>query len=132
MGFVETYKEVIGLHNTPQDVERLLAEFRDCRQLLSALGSETRQYLLCVLLDGPCGGSRVIELAERTHLSRPSISHHMQILKEAGIVRSRKEGTCIYYYLEPQDREIEKMLRLFSHIRRITSYAPDRRGDDQL
>ena len=120
------------MENTPQELARLQAEFRDCQKLLCALGNETRQYLLYVLLDGPCRGSRVIELAERTHLSRPSISHHIQILKAAGVVRSRKEGTCIYYYLDPQDGEIEKVIRLFSHIRRVMRAAPDRRETDEL
>lgn len=120
------------MENMQQELTRLQSEFRDCRKLLNALGNETRQYLLYVLLDGPCGGSRVIELARRTHLSRPSISHHIQILKEAGVVRSRKEGTCIYYYLDPQDGEIEKVIRLFSHIRRVMRAAPDRRETDEL
>ena len=119
------------MENTPQELARLQAEFRDCQKLLCALGNETRQYLLYVLLDGPCRGSRVIELARRTHLSRPSISHHLQILKEADVVRARREGTCIYYYLDPQDVEIEKIICLFSHVRRVMGGAPDRRGDDQ-
>ena len=69
--------EVSDLENMQQELTRLQSEFRDCRKLLNALGNETRQYLLYVLLDGPCGGRRVIELARRTHLSRPSISHHI-------------------------------------------------------
>ena len=119
------------MENMQQELTRLQSEFRDCQKLLNALGNETRQYLLYVLLDGPRGGSRVIELARRTHLSRPSISHHIQILKAAGVVRSRKEGTCIYYYLDPQDGEIEKVIRLFSHIRRVMRAAPDRSETDE-
>ena len=34
-----------------------------------------------------------------TSLSRPAISHHLKILKEAGIVDIRQEGTANYYYL---------------------------------
>ena len=87
------------MENTAEDTERLKFEFQQCRKTFSALGDENRQYLLCIMLGGKCGGSRVTELAERTHLSRPAVSHHMQILKSAGIVKSRKEGTCIYYYI---------------------------------
>ena len=58
----------------------------------------------------PCQGSRGVELAEKIHLSRPAVSHHLQILKEAGIVRARREGTYIYYYLNPQDGEIQRVL----------------------
>ena len=51
------------------------------------------------MLGGQCGGSRVVDIAEKTNLSRPAVSHHMQILKDAGIVKTRKEGTYVYYYL---------------------------------
>ena len=80
------------MENMQQELTRLQSEFRDCQKLLNALGNETRQYLLYVLLDGPRGGRRVIELARRTHLSRPSISHHIQILKEAGGRALQKRG----------------------------------------
>ena len=46
-------------------------------------------------------------------------------------MRSRKEGTCIYYYLDPQDGEIEKVIRLFPHIRRVMRAAPDRSETDE-
>jgi ArsR family transcriptional regulator len=114
------------MENTIQDIERLKLEFQRCQKIFTALGDETRQYLLCMMLSGPCGGSRVVDLASRTNLSRPAISHHMQILKDAGIVQSRKEGTLIYYYLDPQDGEIEEMIRLFTDIQRIMKHAPDR------
>lgn len=114
------------MENTIQDIERLKLEFQRCQKIFTALGDETRQYLLCMMLSGPCGGSRVVDLAARTNLSRPAISHHMQILKDAGIVQSRKEGTLIYYYLDPQDGEIKEMIRLFTDIQRIMNHAPDR------
>ena len=41
----------------------------------------------------------VNEITKRTSLSRPAISHHLKILKEAGIVDIRQEGTANYYYL---------------------------------
>lgn len=100
--------------------------------MFTALGDETRQYLLCVLLDCACQGSRVIELAEKTHLSRPAVSHHLQVLKNAGIVKARREGTRIYYYyLDPEEQEIEKIICLFEDIRQIAERAPDRGGDEE-
>lgn len=95
-----------------------------------ALGDETRQYLLCTLLCSKCSGSRVIDIAKKTNLSRPAISHHMQILKNAGIVKARKEGTFIYYYLDPEDSEIQKIIDLFSDIQRIMKNVPDRSGEE--
>ena len=89
-----------------------------------------RQHLLCVMLQGPCAGNRVVDLAKETNLSRPAVSHHMQILKDAGLVKSRKEGTCIYYYLDPEAGEISNLVTLFTDIREIAKNAPDRRGED--
>lgn len=95
-----------------------------------AFGDETRQYILSVLLCGEYSGSRVVDIAERTNLSRPAVSHHMQILKNAGIVKTRKEGTLVYYYLDPEESEIKKMIDLFSDIRQIMKYVPERNGDE--
>lgn len=81
--------------------------------MLTALGDPTRQHLICIMLQQKCSGERVIELARKTNLSRPAISHHMRILKEAGIVKSRKEKTCIYYYLDPEMGELDNLLSLF-------------------
>lgn len=117
------------MENTVQDIERLKREFHSCQKLLTALGDETRQHLLLIMLGGQCGGSRVVDIAEQTHLSRTAVSHHVQILKDAGIIKSRKEGTLIYYYLDPKDSEIKKMIRLFQDIERITERVPDRSGD---
>ena len=44
-------------------------------------------------------GLNVNEITRRTSLSRPAISHHLKILKDAGIVGVRQEGTANYYYL---------------------------------
>ena len=76
----------------PPHIQALQEEFLACRKLFTALGDETRQELLCALLAGPCQGSRGVELAEKIHLSRPAVSHHLQILKEAGIVRARRHS----------------------------------------
>lgn len=71
------------MKNTREDILRLEKELRACQKILTAIGDETRQHLLCIMLQGECRGSRVIEFAEKTNLSRPAVSHHMQILKDA-------------------------------------------------
>ena len=92
----------LSMRNTPEDAARLERKFKSCQKVLTALGDPTRQHLICIMLQQKCSGERVIELARKTNLSRPAISQHMRILKEAGIVKSRKEKTCIYYYLDPE------------------------------
>lgn len=118
------------MQNTTEDVLRLGREFSACQKVLTALGDETRQHLLCIMLQGPCRGSRVIDIAQKTNLSRPAVSHHMQILKDAGLVRSRKEATCIYYYLDPEAGQLDALLALFGDVREFMKSVPDRSGDD--
>ena len=98
---------------------QLKTEFKDCQKALTAIGDESRQYLLSMMIMEKCEGVRVIDLAEKTALSRPAVSHHMQILKDAGFVGMRKEGTKIYYYLDADNRALEKIKILIAHIDRL-------------
>ena len=84
---------------------QIAAGFQNCRSAFTAIGDETRQLILQVLLESDLSGIRVGEIALKTHLTRPSVSHHLQILKEAGIVAMRKEGTKNYYYLSMQETQ---------------------------
>ena len=115
--------------NTIEDVNRLKSEFRACQKILTALGDETRQHLLLIMLQGDCGGGRVVDIARYTNLSRSAVSHHMQILKTAGVVKCRKEGTCVYYYLDPEDRHLDELIMLFRDVREFMKNVPDRGGD---
>jgi ArsR family transcriptional regulator len=94
---------------------KLEAEFRASSHLLTAIGDEQRQHLICTMLEGQCG-ERVIDIAKKTNLSRPAVSHHMQILKNAGLVQARKEGTKIFYYLNPDTNELAKITQLLADV----------------
>ena len=70
--------------------------------LFIALGDEVRLTIIDALTaDDPFNkqGLNVNQITERTSLSRPAISHHLKILKQAGLVGVRQEGTANYYYL---------------------------------
>ncbi len=70
-----------------------------------AIGDETRQAILKTLIEGPQNpGMRVGEIRLNTHLSRPAVSHHLKILKDAQIVSVRKEGTINYYRLDSKSK----------------------------
>ena len=74
--------------------------------LFIALGDEVRLTIIEALawpkpLDQH--GLNVNQITEKTSLSRPAISHHLKILKEAGLVSVRQEGTSNYYYLTIAD-----------------------------
>lgn len=101
------------------EIRKLNDEFESCRNILTAISDEIRQKLLLLMVMGDRSGIRAAALAEQTDLTRPAISHHMQILKNAGIVKSRKEGKCIYYYLDPSCRNINAVLALLGHIKHV-------------
>lgn len=82
-------------------LEIIKEDFKQCRDILMAIGDETRQLIIIALIDAGCLGTRVGEIKEKTHLSRPAVSHHLKILKETQIVNVNKIGTKNYYYLAP-------------------------------
>jgi DNA-binding transcriptional ArsR family regulator len=67
-------------------------------QALQALGDPTRRAVLEELWDGP---RAVGELAARLPVSRPAVSQHLRVLKEAGLVTERQNGTRRLYRVEP-------------------------------
>ncbi|MCZ8520460.1 ArsR/SmtB family transcription factor [Paenibacillus caseinilyticus] len=66
-------------------------------RFLTALGDPVRLQILTVL--GNTGRSNVGDIASRFELSRPAISHHLKILRDAGIVDCQKVGQEVYYWL---------------------------------
>lgn len=97
-------------------LQKIVEGFRECRNAFTAIGDETRQLILLVLLESDLSGIRVGEIAEKAHLTRPSVSHHLQILKEAGIVAMRKEGTKNYYYVSVDQTQWKQIADLTSLI----------------
>jgi DNA-binding transcriptional ArsR family regulator len=65
---------------------------------LEALGDATRRAILDRLLGGPLP---VGELARHFPVSRPAISQHLRILKQAGLVRDRPAGNRRFYEVDP-------------------------------
>lgn len=113
----------------PRDINILAEEFKSCRQILLALGDETRQHLILEMMRmGHCGGARVGPITERTNLSRPAVSHHIKILKDAGILNVRKEGTKNYYYFDADVEVMDRLIEMLAHARAIMKRLPDR-GD---
>ena len=95
---------------------KLRSEFKDCQKVLTAIGDETRQHLIALMIMEKCSGTRVIDIAKKTNLSRPAVSHHMQILKDAGLVYAYKEGTMVYYSLDFNTDAVRKLKALIEHI----------------
>ena len=64
--------------------------------LFKALNDSTRREILELLKKGDLTAG---EIADQFNISKPSISHHLDLLKQAGLVESLKEGQYIYYSL---------------------------------
>ena len=66
---------------------------------MEALGDATRREIMERLRGGP---RPVGEIAAGLPVSRPAVSQHLRVLKEAGLVTERKEGTRRIYRIEPK------------------------------
>ena len=66
-------------------------------EAITALADPTRRTVFERLRNGP---QPVVELARGLHVSRPAVSQHLRVLKEAGLVRDRKQGTRHYYSID--------------------------------
>jgi DNA-binding transcriptional ArsR family regulator len=66
---------------------------------LTALADPTRRTVFERLSSGP---KAVAAIAEGLPVSRPAVSQHLKVLKEAGLVSDRPEGTRRIYYIDPK------------------------------
>lgn len=114
---------------TKVDIENLAKDFENCQKILIALGDENRQHLILEMMKmGNCFGARVGDITEKSHLSRPAVSHHLQILKNAGILKVRKEATKNYYYFDPDTKSFDRLIRMLQKAKELTAELPDRGG----
>lgn len=114
-----------------KQVSVLADNFASCSNILTAIGDETRMHLIIEMLKiGNCHGVRVCEITEKTNLSRPAVSHHLQIMKKSGIVKVRKEGTKNYYYFDPEMESFAKLVSTLKLAMEISKALPNRSGDN--
>lgn len=106
------------------EMKNLSAKFKKCQKAFVAIGDETRQSIIITLFEGGCRGLRVGQITEKTHLSRPAVSHHLKILKDSNIINMYREGTKNYYYLDPNETEWSKMLDLILEINELIKAVP--------
>lgn len=78
------------------DSEAMRVHAAEAAQLLKALGNEKRLTLLCLLVDGE---RSVGELNARLDLSQSALSQHLALLRQDGLVTTRREAQTIYYSL---------------------------------
>lgn len=90
-------------------------EWRIISKVYTALGDEHRQRILLTFEAGE--RLNVGQIVEVSTLSRSAVSHHLKILRDAGVLQSRKEGKEVYFWIDKQFL-IDAMETVLDYIRR--------------
>ncbi len=69
--------------------------------LMKALADPTRLRLLSMILAHDGGEACVCDLTAPLSLTQPTVSHHLKVLRDAGLVTSERRGTWVYYTAVP-------------------------------
>jgi len=89
------------------------------RYVCEGIGDPKRLLLLYLVAEQP---HNVTELTEILDVAQPTVSHHLRILRERGLVESQREGTSIYYSLaDPRILDAIEIFRSF-----VTALLNDR------
>jgi ArsR family transcriptional regulator, arsenate/arsenite/antimonite-responsive transcriptional repressor len=87
-------------------------------QGFKALGDPVRLQLMSMIASSPAGEVCVCDLTPAFDLSGPTISHHLKVLREAGLVDSERRGTWVYY--SPVSAKLAALSALLS----VTALVP--------
>lgn len=77
------------------------ADAQESARILKALSDPNRLRLLSIVKAGDAGEACVCDLTEPLDLGQPTVSHHLKILVDAGLLEREKRGTWAYYSLVP-------------------------------
>jgi DNA-binding transcriptional ArsR family regulator len=81
------------------------------KSFLQRLGNENRLKIIKFISEKE---SSVTEIVDATRLSQPLVSHHLKVLRDNGILETKRSGPFIYYKLK--DQRLLQALGLFSEI----------------
>jgi ArsR family transcriptional regulator, arsenate/arsenite/antimonite-responsive transcriptional repressor len=71
-------------------------------RLFKAMGDPVRLRLLSLIASHQGGEACVCDLTDVFDLTGPTISHHLKVLREAGLISGERRGTWVYYRVEPE------------------------------
>ncbi|MFE2264882.1 ArsR/SmtB family transcription factor [Streptomyces griseosporeus] len=87
-----------GLSTAPLDEDQAA----DLAKVFKALGDPVRLRLMSMIASRGQGGEVcVCELTPAFDLSQPTISHHLKLLRQAGLIDCERRGTWVYYWVLP-------------------------------
>lgn len=70
-------------------------------KVFKALGDPVRLRLASLIASHEGGEACVCDLTDAFDLSGPTISHHLKVLREAGLITGERRGTWVYYRIQP-------------------------------
>ncbi|WAL49787.1 ArsR/SmtB family transcription factor [Rhodococcus pyridinivorans] len=73
----------------------------DLARMFKALGDPVRLRMLSIIASHQGGESCVCDISPAFDLSQPTISHHLKVLREAGLLDCERRGTWVYYRVIP-------------------------------
>ncbi|MBE7193067.1 MAG: helix-turn-helix transcriptional regulator [Gordonia polyisoprenivorans] len=87
---------------SPLTREPLTADLAgDLARMFKALGDPARLRLLSLVASHENGEACVCDISDTFDLSQPTISHHLKVLREAGLLDCERRGTWVYYWVIP-------------------------------
>jgi len=87
-----------GLLTAPLDEDQAV----ELAKVFKALGDPVRLRLLSLIASRAGGEVCVCDLTPAFDLSQPTISHHLKLLRQAGLIDCERRGTWVYYWLVPE------------------------------
>ena len=73
----------------------------DLARMFKALGDPVRLRLLSLVASHDGGEACVCDISPHFDLSQPTISHHLKVLRECGLLDCERRGTWVYYWVVP-------------------------------
>jgi ArsR family transcriptional regulator len=89
--------------------------WRNIAKVYTALGDEHRQRILLTFEKGE--QLNVGQIVEVSTLSRTAVSHHLRMLRDAGVLSSEKRGKEVYFWIN-RDFLVESMGTVIDYVRR--------------
>jgi ArsR family transcriptional regulator, arsenate/arsenite/antimonite-responsive transcriptional repressor len=86
-----------GLADAPLDADQA----GELAPVFKALGDPARLRLLSMIASREGGEVCVCEMTPAFELSQPTISHHLKLLRQAGLIDCERRGTWVYYWVLP-------------------------------
>lgn len=98
-------------------MQKTVLDIDKCAHILKLLGDKTRLTMIGLLDNNECC---VCEFVEIFQLSQPAVSQHMRKLKDAGLVKERRNGQWVFYALNKEHE-------VYPLIKAVLNHLPDQK-----